>query len=268
MTPPVALTIAGVDPSGGAGIAADLRTFGALGVHGTCVVAALTVQDTRAVHLVRPVDSELVADQLARVAADLPPAASKTGLLASPANVEAVAACAADGRLGRLVVDPVLRASTGAELTPEGLADLYRRLLLPAAAVVTPNLGEAAWLTALPLSRPRDMRRAATALVDLGAGAAVVTGGDVGDAGADAVDVLAWAGGVEELAHPRVRTSNTHGTGCTFSAAVASYLARGHDVAGAVAEAGRYVRRALAGAAEWRLGAGPGPLDQLGAARP
>lgn len=264
MTPPVALTIAGTDPSGGAGIAADLRTLAALGVHGTCVVAALTVQDTKAVHRVHPIDAGLLTEQLAHVTADLPPAATKTGLLATAANVEVVAAQAGQGRLGRLVVDPVLRASTGAQLTPENLADLYRRHLLPAAAVVTPNREEAAWLTGLPVSRPQDLRRAAAALVDLGAGAAVVTGGDLGSA--EAVDVLAWVGAVEELAHPRVRSANTHGTGCTFSAAVAAHLAHGRDVAEAVAEAGRYVQRALAGAVSWRLGSGPGPLDQLGAA--
>ena len=202
--------------------------------------------------------------QLCAVAVDLPPVASKTGLLASLANIEVVADAAAAGRLGVLVVDPVRRASTGAALTAEGLAGAYRALLVPAAAVVTPNLAEAAWLTGEPVADRDGMRRAARTLMDLGAGAAVVTGGHLENR-AEVTDVLAHAGGIDVITRPRIATANTHGTGCTFSAAVAAFLARGLEIPDAVESAGRFVARALAGAASWHLGAGAGPLDQLGA---
>jgi hydroxymethylpyrimidine/phosphomethylpyrimidine kinase len=264
-TPPVALTVAGSDPSGGAGIQADLRALAALGVHGISVIAALTVQDTSAVHRVVPVDAGVVADQLRAVTADLPPVASKVGLLATAPNVEVVAEAAATGWVGALVVDPVLRASSGAALTDEGLVDRYRRLLLPACTVVTPNLAEAQWLTGHPVCGLPDMRAAARALLDMGAAAAVVTGGHL-ESTPDVIDVLAYGSSVHDLRHPRVSTPNTHGTGCTFSAAVAGYLARGAGPEEAVIQAGRFTQRALAGAAGWRLGSGAGPLDQLGAA--
>ena len=265
MTPPVALTVAGSDPSGGAGIQADLRTFTALGVHGTSVVAALTVQDTSAVHRVEPVDTGLVSEQLRTVTSDMWPGATKTGLLATVGNVEVVADAAARRALGPLVVDPVLRASTGGPLTPPELAEAYRRLLLPVATVVTPNLSEAAWLTGYDVGDLDGMRRAARALVQLGAAAAVVTGGHLCSPG-EVVDVVAWGESLHELRHPRVVTTNTHGTGCTFSAAVAAFLARGLGPEEAVEGAGRFVQRALAGAAGWELGGGAGPLDQRGAA--
>ena len=264
MTPPIALTIAGSDPGGGAGLQADLRTFSALGVHGVSVVAVITVQDSAAVHRVHPLEANLVREQLWAVTADLPPVASKAGLLASRANIEVVADAAGAGLLGRLVVDPVLRASTGAELTPEGLAGLYCELLLPAAAVVTPNLAEAAWLTGDAIPDRDAMRRAAGRLVELGARAAVVTGGHL-ETGTEVVDVLAHDGGADVFSRPRIATPNTHGTGCTFSAAVAAHLARGLTIPDAVEAGGAFVARALAGATSWRLGSGPGPLDQLGA---
>ena len=259
-TPPVALTVAGTDPCGGAGIAADLRTFAALGVHGALAVAAVTVQDTTGVSEVHALDAGLVTAQIRAVCGDLDVAATKTGLLSTPDNVAAVAAQAP--ALGSLVVDPVLRASTGAALGGEGLAEAYLRALVPVATVVTPNTDEAAALTGVPVDDVAAMRRAAARLVAAGAGAAVVTGGHLG--GRAVVDVVCDGAGCVELSAPRVPTGNTHGTGCTFAAAVAAHLALGRNAADAARLAQQFVGRALAGATGWRLGTGPGPLDQLG----
>ena len=267
MTPPIALTVAGSDPGGGAGLQADLRTWAALGVHGTTVVSALTVQDTRGVYGVQAVDGELVRSQLETVVADLPPVATKTGLLASAAAIDAVTDAAARGVLGALVVDPVLRASTGAELAPESLVASYRQRLLPRAAVVTPNTEEAARLLGFDrgaIDSVAAMEDAARALLDTGVAMVVVTGGHLAFEDGVITDVVACAGGVRRMAHELVRTGNTHGTGCTFSAALTAYLAHGHDALEAVGSAGRFVTRALRGAAGWTVGGGPGPLDQAG----
>ncbi|HEV2369215.1 MAG TPA: bifunctional hydroxymethylpyrimidine kinase/phosphomethylpyrimidine kinase, partial [Acidimicrobiales bacterium] len=230
MTPPVALTVAGSDPGGGAGIQADLRTWAALGVHGTTVVTALTVQDTRAVHALHRVEPGVIRAQLDAVVADLPPAATKTGLLAARPVVELVAEAASAGRLGPLVVDPVLTASVGSELTPADLAGTYLSLLVPVAAVVTPNLPEAAWLTGRPVASLPEMEGAACRLLEVGAGAVVVTGGHLAASDGRVVDVLATADGVLRLDRPRVTTGNAHGTGCTYSAALTAHLARGAAV--------------------------------------
>lgn len=273
MTPPVVLTVAGSDPAGGAGIQADLRTLAALGVHGISVLSALTVQDTARVYSVHPVDADLVRRQLEVVTADLAPAATKTGLLATPGAIEAVAAARRAGRLGLLVVDPVLRASTGADLTPAGadpaeMVSAYQQLLLPVTTVVTPNLEEAERLTGRrpgAVDGPEAMEDVALELVGAGPEVVVVTGGHLASDTGTVVDVVATASGVLRVPHPRVTTTNTHGTGCTFSAAMAAFLAQGQDAVSAAGAAGRFVGAALEGAAAWKLGTGPGPLDQAGA---
>lgn len=259
----MALTIAGADPAGGAGVAADLRTFAALGAHGTFALTVVTAQDTTAVHRALPLAPDLVVDQITAVTGDLPVVAAKTGLLLDPATVEVVAAQAADGRLPGLVVDPVLADRYGRPLGGDELVAAYRDRLLPLAAVVTPNVHEARLLTGLPVGDVDGMTDAARSLVDLGAGAGVVTGGAL--TGADVVDVIWYSGEVTELRRPRLATVNDHGSGDSLSAALAVALADPDtSPVAATRRAVDFVAGALRGAAGWRLGAGHGPLDQLG----
>ena len=261
--PVVALTIAGSDPAGGAGVAADLRTFAALGAHGTFALTVVTAQDTTAVHRAEPLPVDLIVDQVAAVTGDLPVAASKTGLLLTPAAVDAVAELAADGRLPGLVVDPVLADRYGRPLGGDELVTAYRERLLPHAAVVTPNVHEARLLTGAVGGDAAGMVVAAEQLVAMGAGAAVVTGGAL--TGADVVDVIWYSGDVTELRRPRLATVNDHGSGDSLSAALAVALAEpGATPVSAAARAVDFVAAALRGAATWRIGAGHGPLDQLG----
>ncbi|MPZ27944.1 MAG: bifunctional hydroxymethylpyrimidine kinase/phosphomethylpyrimidine kinase [Micromonosporaceae bacterium] len=258
MTPPVVLTIAGSDSGGGAGIQADLKTFAAQRCYGASVITAVTAQNTRAVTDVHPVPAATVASQLDAVLADLPVAAVKTGMLGSPEIAEVVAERARSGALPNLVVDPVLVASTGYQL---GVVAAIERLL-PYAVVITPNLAEAAALTGGPVGTPAEMAAAAAELAGHGPAHVVVTGGDQPDQD-QAVDAM-WTGGrVRFLRLPRVPTGNTHGSGCTFSAAIAARLARGATVPEAVEAAKSYVARALAGGAGWRVGGGIGPLDHF-----
>lgn len=260
-TPAVALTLAGSDSGGGAGVQADLATFAALGVHGTCAVTAITAQDTRGVHAVHVVPHETVVAQAAVVLDDFAVAAVKTGMLAASATISAVGALAAAGRLPRLVVDPVLAASSGAVLVDRAAPAAYLEHLLPHAEVVTPNLDEVEALLGSPVRTLAQMRVAAAALAALGP-AVVVTGGHLAGDGT-VVDVLHVDRATYDLAGPRVRTTNTHGTGCTFSAALTAHLARGADVPSAAHAAKRHVVAALTTARHWRLGHGAGPLDHL-----
>jgi hydroxymethylpyrimidine/phosphomethylpyrimidine kinase len=230
MTPPVVLTIAGSDPCGGAGIQADLKTFAALGAYGASVVTAITAQNSRGVTAVAAVPPALVAAQLDAVLADLPVAAVKVGMLTSVRT----AALVAERELPNLVLDPVLSASAGGELGNRAAIEL----LLPHATVVTPNRAEAA-------------------VLDGKVPYLVVTG-----SGDD--DVLYHDGVPHTLATQRIDTRNTHGTGCTFSSAVAARLAFGDPVPEAVRRAKEYVTGALRGAAGWTLGSGAGPLDHFG----
>lgn len=269
-TPAVALTIAGSDSSGGAGIEADLRTFAALGVHGAVAITAVTAQNTTGVRAVHALPAELVRAQVEAVAADLVVEGTKTGMLAEPATVEEVAALAAEGLLPRLVVDPVLVSSTGHLLMADGGVDAYREALVPLADVVTPNLRETAVLLGCDveeLSTIAAMADAALALRALGARCCVVKGGHLLTSGVTATrapDVVATELGVTTLDAPRVDTGNDHGTGCSLAAAIASGLAQGMEVLDAVTRAKSFVARALQGAAEWKLGAGHGPIDHLG----
>lgn len=258
MTPPVVLTVAGSDSGGGAGVQADLKTFAALRCYGTSVLTAVTAQNTREVRAVHPVPAEVVDAQLEAVLSDLPPAATKTGMVATVEAAEAVVARARAGRLPNLVVDPVLVASTGYRL---GAAAAVERLL-PYATVVTPNLAEASALVGWRVQTPEEMAAAAGQLAAAGPACVVVTGGDL-PGETDAVDVVWTDGKARFLRGRRVATGNTHGTGCTFSAAVAARLAVGSAVLDAVEFAKSYVSRALAGASRWRLGGGIGPVDHF-----
>ncbi len=265
MTPLVALTIAGSDSGGGAGIQADLKTFAALGVFGASALTALTAQNTTGVTGVHAVPAAFVVAQVDAVLADLPVATVKTGMLATAEVVEAVAGLAAAGRLPSLVVDPVMVASSGARLLEPAAEWAYAQLLLPYARVVTPNLYEAQVLLHREITTLAEQRDAAKALAQLGPAHVLVKGGHaVRDAGAEAVDVL-WDGtDLVELRGPRVPGDNDHGTGCSLASAIAARLALGDDVPTAVSAAKAYVARALAGSAAWSLGAGHGPLDHFG----
>jgi hydroxymethylpyrimidine/phosphomethylpyrimidine kinase len=261
VTPPVALTIAGSDSGGGAGIQADLKTFAARGVFGTSAITALTAQHTAAVRAVQPVDAEFVVAQIETVLEDLPVAAVKTGLLATAETVAAVADLAAAGRLPNLVVDPVMVSSTGTRLLAPEAERGYRDRLVPHARIVTPNCREAAALVGAPITSVPDQRRAAAALASLGPEVVVVTGGDgLGD---EAIDVVVGVDGLDELVRPRVETANTHGSGCSFAAAVAAGLARGCPPGAALEAAKSFVHEAIRAAAAWQLGAGHGPLNHF-----
>jgi hydroxymethylpyrimidine/phosphomethylpyrimidine kinase len=262
MNPPVALTIAGSDSGGGAGIQADLRAFGRFGTFGTSVVTAVTAQNTVGVHDVHVIPAATVEAQIAAVLDDFTVAAVKTGMLATAELIEVVAAHAAAGRLPHLVVDPVLVSATGHRLMQRDAIGRYRELLLPHASVVTPNLIEAGVLLGRELHDLEDACEAARELADDGARVVVVKGGHL--TGPEAVDVVIIGGEVHHLRAARLPTDNTHGTGCTFAAACAAGLAGGMDVLPALEQAKDYVTAGIAGAQHWTLGAGCGPLDHLG----
>jgi hydroxymethylpyrimidine/phosphomethylpyrimidine kinase len=264
MTMRVVLTIAGSDSGGGAGIQADLKTFQQFGAFGTSVIVAITAQNTRGVSAVHAVPLTTVRAQLDAVATDLPPAACKTGMLATAALVDEVADSIARHRLRNYVCDPVMVATSGDRLLDPDAVRTVRSRLLPLAALVTPNLDEAALLVEDPVETVPQMEKAGHTLVLQGADAALVKGGHlVGD---EVVDVLVTPTDVRHFRHPRIVTTSTHGTGCTLSAAVAAGLAHGRPLERAVAEALDFVHRAMAAAPG--LGGGHGPLNHLVAAPP
>ena len=256
---PVALTIAGSDSGGGAGIQADLKTFHAFGVFGTSAVTAITAQDTRGVQAVHPVPIDLVRLQIEMVIEDLRPDAIKSGMLGTRGLVEAVADTLSRHPPKAYVLDPVMVATSGDRLLePDAVAGI-RDSLLPTTSVVTPNSEEASILTGRPIETVAHLRDAARALVDLGAGAALVKGGHL--TGDTVVDVL-WDGRDETVwRHPRLDTRHTHGTGCTLSAALAAGFALGRDLVTATGDAIDFVARALASAPG--LGHGHGPLNHM-----
>ncbi|MFY1697638.1 MULTISPECIES: bifunctional hydroxymethylpyrimidine kinase/phosphomethylpyrimidine kinase [unclassified Solwaraspora] len=264
-TPVVAMTIAGSDSGGGAGIQADLKVFAALGVHGTSAITAVTAQNTRGVTAVHQLPAGQVRAQIEAVRVDLPVAAVKTGMLGTARVAGVVAALARAGELPNLVVDPVLVSTSGHRL---GVVGAVERLL-PYALVATPNRAEASALVGWPVRTREEMARAAAELVAGGPRFVVVTGGDPDGTSTDpaAVDVVATADSSWQLTGERLATRNTHGTGCSFAAAVAARLALGDDVPAALIFAKGYVAGALAGAAHWRLGAGHGPVDHFGWSR-
>jgi hydroxymethylpyrimidine kinase/phosphomethylpyrimidine kinase len=263
-TPRTALTIAGSDSGGGAGAQADLKTFAAHGVHGACALTAVTAQNTAEVRGVVALEPSFVRLQVETVLDDLDVRSTKTGMLANAAVVAEVAALAAEGRLPRLVVDPVLVTSSGHRLLePDGVA-AYLELLLPHATVVTPNLHEAAAFGGTDVAELAEVgARIEVAEKIRAAGPlwVVVKGGHLTDS---ADDVVAGPDGTSVLEGARVASGNDHGTGCTLSAATAANLALGMSVPDALRAAKSFVTRALAGAAGWRLGSGHGPLDHFG----
>jgi hydroxymethylpyrimidine/phosphomethylpyrimidine kinase len=258
-TLPIALTIAGSDSGGGAGIQADLKTFHAFGCFGTTAITAITVQNTRGVTGVHAVPVDTVQAQIRAVAQDLPPAACKTGMLATAELVRAVADSIRRHRLPNFVLDPVMVASSHDRLLDEDAERTILDELVPLAACITPNLDEASILVGEPVDDEASMRRAARILVDRGARSALLKGGHL--RGSELVDLL-WDGtDWHEWRRPKRDTRSTHGTGCTLSAGIAAGLAHGRSLSRAVEDALGYVQRAMAAAPG--LGSGHGPLNHL-----
>ena len=255
-----ALTIAGSDSGGGAGIQADLKTFSAFGVFGMTAITAVTAQNTRGVQSILEMPLDLIEAQIQSVIEDIGVDAAKTGMLGSATIVELVAAAAGRLRIERLVVDPVMVAKSGDALLREDAIDAVRHSLLPRALVVTPNLPEAEVLTRGAVTDEAGMREAARRIRDMGARWVVVKGGHLPDS-EDAFD-LVWDGvDFTALRSPRTPTKNTHGTGCTFSAAIAAGLARGLAPLEAIERAKRFVTRAIESSLS--LGSGHGPTNHL-----
>lgn len=255
---PVALTIAGSDSGGGAGIQADLKTFAALGVHGTSAITAITAQNTVTVIDILELPTTLIRAQIAAVIDDIGVQAAKTGMLSSSAIIEAVATAIEEHRLELIVVDPVMVAKGGAKLLHDDAVGALRRRLLPLATIVTPNLPEAEVLLGRTIRSMQDRRQAARDIVAMGPRIAVVKGGHAGD---DVTDVL-WDGSrMIELEGERIATRNTHGSGCVFSAAITAHLARGKDPVDSVREAKEFIGGAIAGSLE--LGRGHGPVNPM-----
>jgi hydroxymethylpyrimidine/phosphomethylpyrimidine kinase len=259
MSIPIALTIAGSDSGGGAGIQADLKTFHAFGCFGTSAVTAITVQNTRGVTGVHAIPVDTVRAQITAVATDLPPAACKTGMLATPDLVRAVAASIREHGLPNYVLDPVMVATSGDRLLHARAEQTIVQELLPLAVCVTPNLDEAEILVDFDVRDVDAMRRAARALVERGARSALLKGGHL--TGPELVDVLFDGTELHEWRRPKRDTRNTHGTGCTLSAGIAAGLAHGRPLRRAVEDALDYVQRAIAAAPG--LGGGHGPLNHM-----
>ncbi|HEU5335702.1 MAG TPA: bifunctional hydroxymethylpyrimidine kinase/phosphomethylpyrimidine kinase [Terriglobales bacterium] len=261
-TPPVVLTIAGFDPSSGAGVTADIKTIAAHGCYGVACITAMTVQSTQGVTRVEALPARLIGDTLQELNRDLEIAAVKIGMLGSAEVVAAVAGFLSASKLGNVVLDPILRSSSGARLLePKGEKLLLERLL-PLVAVITPNLEETAALSGLPVRNLEEMKTAALHLHELGAANVVVTGGHLDKA----IDLLSFThpnGGIETQVYKaeRLRSRSTHGTGCAFASAVACHLAQGRQLPEAVLLAKAYVTAAITHAPP--LGRGTGPLDHL-----
>ncbi len=256
---PIVLTIAGSDSGGGAGIQADLKTFQSFGVFGTSAVTAVTAQNTLGVTAVHPVPADVVRAQIDAVADDLRPSAIKTGMLATAELVHLVADAIETKALHPYVLDPVMISTSGHRLLDADAEAALAGALLPLATLSTPNLAEAAILAGRDIRSSDDMRGAAERLIERGARAVLMKGGHLG--GDEVVDILHDGSEVREWRHPRVDTQNTHGTGCTLSAAVAAGLALGLPLPDAVDTAIDFVARAIADAPG--LGGGHGPLNHL-----
>ena len=254
-----ALTIAGSDPSGGAGIQADLKTFCRLHVYGMSVITALTAQNTLGVSGVLDVPSEFVGQQLDAVLSDMPVGAVKTGMLRSASNIETVAAKISRYAIANLVVDPVMASSSGTRLLDPDAVAILRRAMLPLALVVTPNLDEARALTGRAVRTVDEMEAAARDIHAMGARHVLIKGGHLEG---DAVDVLYDGNAVTALKGERIPAADAHGTGCVLSAAITGYLANGHSVAAAVRCGKEFVTNAIKN--RLRIGRGPGPCDPLG----
>jgi hydroxymethylpyrimidine/phosphomethylpyrimidine kinase len=258
---PIALTIAGSDSGGGAGIQADLKTFSALKVYGASVITALTAQNTKGVWAIHEVPADFVAAQIDAVFSDLDVGAVKIGMLGNAATIEAVAAGLDRHRARNVVLDPVLAATSGETLLRADAIGALQNLITRA-SVLTPNLPEAAALLDMPVARDEDeMRAQAKTLLALGAGAVLIKGGH--GSGPESVDLLVDANGAMRFASPRIATNNTHGSGCTLASAIAAGLAKGQELGDAVRDAKVYVSAAIAAAGRLTIGSGRGPVHHF-----
>jgi hydroxymethylpyrimidine/phosphomethylpyrimidine kinase len=258
----IAVTIAGSDSGGGAGIQADLKTFSALGVYGASVITALTAQNTQGVSAIHDVPPDFVTAQIDAVFSDLDIGATKIGMLSRASTIQAVAEGLESHRAKNVVLDPVMAATSGDRLLDPEAVDALRRRLIPRALVITPNLLEAAALLAGPIAKNEDeMCAQAKRLLAIGAAAVLIKGGH--GSGAESVDLLVNANGVERFSAPRVATRNTHGTGCTLSSAIAAGLAKKLTLSDAVRAAKSYVTAAIVAADKLAIGKGHGPVHHF-----
>lgn len=262
MSHPTALTIAGSDSGGGAGIQADLKTFSALGVYGCSVIAALTAQNTQTVTGVMDVPAEFITQQIDAVFSDIDVHAVKIGMLSIPETIAAVADGLQRHGARNIVLDPVMVAKSGDALLQPHAVDAVRNVLLPMADLITPNLPEASTLLQRgPIESADDMQDAANALLSMGPKAVLLKGGHLG--GDQSPDLLLDASGSQVLHSPRIDTRNTHGTGCTLSSAIAAGLARGLQTQQAVSAAKDYIQAAIGAAEELDIGQGHGPVHHF-----
>jgi len=252
------LTIGGLDPSGCAGVSADLKTFAAWRVHGLCVVTAITAQNTQGVEGVFAVTGEIVRAQLQSIVSDIEVHAVKIGLLPDVAALKLVVALCKEYQLTNIVVDPVLRSTTGYDFADEKMIDTCWRSLFPIADVITPNLDEASLLSRMKVEDVSTMKSAAAKLHEIGARSVVITGGHLKG---PPIDVFFDGKEYREFEGSRIVSENTRGTGCTFSSILAVHLARNQDLPTAVIAAKEYIARALT--PSWRLGKGKGPLNVI-----
>jgi hydroxymethylpyrimidine/phosphomethylpyrimidine kinase len=262
MTIPVALTIAGSDSSGGAGIQADLKSFAALGVYGASVITALTAQNTRGVSGVHPVPPDFVTAQIDAVFADLDVKAVKIGMVAQSATIDAIVAGLTRWSPHHVVLDPVMVATSGASLLAAEAVSGLRTKLVPRAALITPNLPEAAALLDEAIAESEGaIERQGRRLLAMGCGAVLIKGGH--GQGAESIDYLFSGNGTVALAAPRVATHNTHGTGCSLSSAIAAGLAKGEALETAVRHAKAWISAAIEGADRLKVGHGHGPIHHF-----
>lgn len=262
MTTPIALTIAGSDSSGGAGIQADLKTFSALGVYGASAITALTAQNTQGVQGVSPVPADFVASQVDSVMSDLQVGAIKLGMLGSEETIHAVATSLRKWEGPPVILDPVMVAGSGDPLLDEGAEFVLRTHLFSLSDLITPNLPEAARLLSADIATSEKMMLfQGELLLTLGANAVLLKGGH--SQGADAIDLFFDGENIISLAASRIQTRNTHGTGCTLSSAIAAYMARGLPLLEAVQNAKTYVTEALIAADTLQIGQGTGPIHHF-----
>jgi hydroxymethylpyrimidine/phosphomethylpyrimidine kinase len=274
---PKILTIAGSDSGGGAGLQADLKVITALGGYGMTVVTAITAQNTLGVTKIQGIDLDVIEAQIDAVVSDIGVDAVKIGMLSSPEIVHCVAAALRRHAINTIVVDPVLRATSGASLGGDATARAMREILFPLATVITPNMEEASILLGRPILEPEDFEQAARDLIEMGPDAVLIKGGHLNAKHTQLMDFLMWRAIDEDgkkileqkkLLHYRVNTPNTHGTGCSLASAIATYLADGHDLIHAVAKGIAYVEAGLEAGVYLSIGQGSGPLWHMHAFYP
>lgn len=255
------LTIAGSDSSGGAGAQADLKTFASLGTYGMSCICAITAQNTKGVTAISDIPTDIITAQLEAIYDDVAPDAVKTGMLSTPAISDAVAGFLASHPICPLVIDPVMVATSGDVLLRPEAIEIYKEKLIPLATVITPNLPEAEVLSGMKIETEDDMRRAGVSILEMGPAAVLIKGGH--GKGVTATDILCTKDGFSVYRAESIDTKNTHGTGCTLSAAIASFLAKGETIETAVGHAKTYMTGAIRAAAKESVGSGHGPVHHF-----